>query len=244
MQPILNIATYRFVSLDNLAELRERLLDLAQATGLKGTILLAPEGINCFLAGEETALMGFVAQGFDADPRLTGLDLKKSYSDTQPFKRLKIKLKKEIVTFGQADINPALNPAPEITPQTLKQWLDEGREVVLLDTRNEFEYQAGAFNNAVQLGNKTFVEFAESVKQLPPEQQQVWRDKTIVSFCTGGIRCEKAAPFLSAQGYAHVLQLKGGILRYFEEVGHEHYQGDCFVFDERVAVNDALQAKA
>ncbi|MEN9559249.1 MAG: hypothetical protein RLZZ502_460 [Pseudomonadota bacterium] len=241
---IVNIATYRFVPLAELARLKQTLLVQAQAEALKGTILLAEEGINLFLAGSATGIDTFVRQALDSDVRLRGLDLKRSYSDTQPFKRLKIKIKKEIVTFKQTGINPALQPAKEISPQQLKQWLDEGRDVLLLDTRNEFEYRAGAFKQAVQLGNHNFVDFAEKVKNLPLDQQAQWKQKTVVSFCTGGIRCEKAAPFLSAEGYQHVLQLKGGILRYFEEVGKAHYEGDCFVFDERRALDPTLAPAA
>lgn len=233
--PILNIATYRFVTLTDLEALRTKLLDAANTAGLKGTILLASEGINLFLAGPTAVLEAFIAEQFESDPRLTGLDLKRSYSDEVPFKRMKVKIKPEIVTFAQG-INPALNPAPSITPEQFKAWIDAGKDLVILDTRNTFEFKRGAFVGSQQLGNDNFREFAQAIDHAPAE----WKNKTVVTFCTGGIRCEKAAPFLQSKGFTDVYQLQGGILRYFELVGKEHYTGDCFVFDERVALNDEL----
>jgi UPF0176 protein len=156
-----------------------------------------------------------------------------------PFKRLKIKLKKEIVTFRQPQINPAMVPAPNVTPAQLKEWFDQGRELVVLDTRNRVEFEAGAFNGSVQLGNDNFTDFATALANAPAE----WKDKTVVTFCTGGIRCEKAAPYMQSLGYKNVYQLQGGILKYFEEIGHAHYRGDCFVFDERAALDAELKAR-
>ena len=239
MPAILNIATYRFVAIDDPAALKAALLPRAQALGLKGTILLAPEGINAFLAGAETAVRSFMAL-LDDDARFAGLNVKESWSDTTPFKRMKIKLKREIVTFRQPGLNPVTHPAPAMTATELKRRLDAGDELVLLDTRNDVEVAKGTFSNALFWGNRNFTEFADVARN----HIDALRGKTVVSFCTGGIRCEKAAPFLQSLGAQHVFQLEGGILRYFEEVGRDHYEGDCFVFDERAALDPTLAASA
>ncbi len=237
MSSILNIATYRFVAIDDPAALRAALLPRAQALDVKGTILLAPEGINAFLAGAETAVRSFLAW-LDDDARFANLSIKESWSDSVPFARFKIKIKQEIVTFRQPRLNPVANPAPAMTAIELKRRLDAGDDIVLLDTRNDVEVAKGTFKNAVFWGNKNFTEFAD-VARLRVEGL---RGKTVVSFCTGGIRCEKAAPFLQSLGAENVFQLRGGILRYFEDVGRDHFDGDCFVFDERNAVDSNLSA--
>lgn len=237
MSQILNVATYRFVGIDDADVLKATLLPKAQALGIKGTILLAPEGINLFLAGAETAVRSFLAM-LDDDPRFADLDIKESWSDVVPFKRIKIKLKQEIVTFRQEGVDPVNAPAPFITPAELKRRLDAGEDIVMLDTRNDVEVAKGTFDNAVFWGNRNFTEFGE----IAHDHIDELRDKTIVSFCTGGIRCEKAAPYLQTLGAKNVYQLQGGILRYFEQVGHDHYSGDCFVFDERAALDATLHA--
>lgn len=239
MSAILNIATYRFVAINDPAALKAALLPRAQALGLKGTVLLAPEGINAFLAGAETAVRSFLAL-LDDDARFAGLNIKESWSDTVPFARFKIKLKREIVTFRQPGLNAVSNPAPTMTAIELKRRLDAGEEIVLLDTRNDVEVAKGTFKNALFWGNRNFTEFADVARQHVDEL----RNKTVVSFCTGGIRCEKAAPFLQSLGAENVFQLQGGILRYFEEVGRDHYEGDCFVFDDRAAVDSTLSASS
>jgi UPF0176 protein len=235
MSGFLNIATYRFVSIDNPESVRARLLPHANALGLKGTILLAHEGINMFLAGAETTVRTFLSI-LDDDARFANLDIKESWSDDLPFHKMKIKVKDEIVTFRQAQVNPAKTPAPFMTAQELKVRLDRGDDIVLLDTRNDVEFDTGTFRGAVFWGNKNFTEFGEIAK----EHIEELKNKTVVSFCTGGIRCEKAAPYLQSLGAQDVYQLDGGILRYFEQVGRDHYEGDCFVFDERAAVDPAL----
>jgi len=237
MNGILNIATYRFVGIDDPAALKASIQPQAQALGVKGTILLAPEGINMFLAGAETTVRSFLAI-LDDDPRFAGLDIKESWSETVPFKRMKIKLKPEIVTFRQANVDPVNAPAPFMTPAELKRRLDAGEQLVLLDTRNDVEVAKGTFNSALFWGNTNFTEFGE----MAHNKLDDLRDKTVVSFCTGGIRCEKAAPFLQGLGVKNVYQLEGGILRYFEQIGRDHYTGDCFVFDERRAVDASLAA--
>ncbi len=239
MSQILNIATYRFVAIDDPAALKAAWLPRARTLGLKGTILLAHEGINLFLAGAETAVRSFMA-ALDDDPRFAGLDLKESWSDAVPFKRMKIKLKREIVTFRQNGVDPVNNPAPFMPPAELKRRLDAGERIVLLDTRNDVEVAKGTFANALFWGNRNFTEFGHMARDRIGELQ----GRTVVSFCTGGIRCEKAAPYLRSLGAGDVYQLEGGILRYFEQVGRDHYRGDCFVFDERAALDAALGATA
>jgi UPF0176 protein len=172
-----------------------------------------------------------------ADKRFSRMEFKRSHSNHQPFNRMLVKLKKEIISTGRPDISPANNPAPAVSACELKRWLDEGRDVVLLDTRNRYEISLGTFRNAHDLGIDTFRAFAEEIGKLDPAMKA----KTIVTFCTGGIRCEKAAPALLNAGFKNVYQLSGGILKYFEEAGGAHYQGDCFVFDRRVALNPQLK---
>lgn len=229
--PILNIAGYKFISLSGLDTLRGVLLEKARA--LKGTILLSKEGINLSLAGEVPAVRAFT-DFLTSDPRFHDMTFRESYSDNMPFKRFKIKLKKEIITMKQPDIHPETYRGPSVSPQLLKQWLDEKRDIIILDTRNDYEIRFGTFCNAVNLKMNDFSEFPESAKQLA-------KDKPIVMFCTGGIRCEKASLHMLNTGFQEVYQLEGGILNYFSAVGGTHYQGDCFVFDERVALNPELQ---
>ena len=237
MSRILNISTYRFVAINNAAELKAQWLPRAKALGLKGTILLAEEGINLFLAGAETAVRSFLSV-IEDDTRFAGLDPKESWSDSAPFQRMKIKLKREIVTFRQPGLDPVGRPAPFMPPAELKRRLDAGEPLVLLDTRNDVEVAKGTFDRALFWGNRNFTEFGEIAR----EHIDQLKGKTVVSFCTGGIRCEKAAPFLQQLGVSDVYQLEGGILRYFEHVGRDHYHGDCFVFDERAALDPQLAA--
>lgn len=233
---IINIAAYRFVSIDDLPSLRHALKDKCLSLELKGTILLAPEGINLFLAGTRDNIQVFI-DDLTSDKRFAGMEFKESPSSHKPFNRMLVKLKKEIIPMGLPEISPTTNPAPNLSAETLRSWLDEGKEVVLLDTRNDYEVSLGTFKNAVHLDIETFREFPEKVKELLPE----YKDKVIVSFCTGGIRCEKAAPAMLNAGFKNVYQLQGGILKYFEEVGGDYYDGDCFVFDRRVALNPQLE---
>ncbi len=232
---ILNVSTYRFTAIADPSALREAWLGAGRALGLKGTILIAHEGVNIFLAGAETAVRSLLTLIEDT-PGLSGLDTKESWSETAPFKRFKVKVKREIVTFRQPGIDPVHAPAPFITPEALKARLDAGEPLVLLDTRNDNEVARGSFDGAIFWGNRNFTEFG----QLAHTRADELRGKTVVSFCTGGIRCEKAAPLLRQLG-VDALQLEGGILRYFERVGREHFHGDCFVFDEREALDPSLR---
>lgn len=236
MAGVVNLSAYKFAPLDDLPALKERLQAVATAGALRGTILLSTEGINLFVAGERAALDGLLAE-IQRVPGLAGLMPKESLSDEQPFNRMLVKIKKEIIAFGVEGIDPGRHPAPRLDPRTLKAWLDEGRPVTLLDTRNDYEVKMGTFRGAVAPGIENFRDFPASVARLPAEL----KDQPVVTFCTGGIRCEKAAPFLQQAGFKQVFQLDGGILKYFEECGGAHYDGECFVFDRRVGVDATLQ---
>ncbi len=233
---VINLSCYKFAPLEALDELRARLQEATKAHGLKGTILLAPEGINFFLAGTREQLAAVLAV-IRAIPGLGDVAPKESPSSDQPFKRMLVKVKKEIIAFGVEGVDPARRPAKKISAQQLKQWLDEGRPVTLLDTRNDYEVRMGTFHGAVAPGIWNFRDFPAAVERLPEEL----KTQPVVMFCTGGIRCEKAGPFMALKGYTDVRQLDGGILKYFEEVGGAHYEGECFVFDERVGVGPDLR---
>ena len=229
-----NTAAYRFVKLADRETLRPHIQELAQSRSLLGTVLLASEGINIFLAGRETDLRSF----FDAlaeDTRFAAMDVKWSLSDTLPFKRLRVRLKKEIVTVGQPDFDLDETPAPYLPAAELKRWYDEGRKFVIIDTRNRWEIEQGSFDDALDPGVDSFGQFPAAL-----EQYADLKDTPIVTFCTGGIRCEKAAPIMKKAGFKQVWQLEGGILRYFEEVGGAHWHGNCVVFDDRGALKPDL----
>jgi UPF0176 protein len=233
---IVNISTYCFAPLSDLKSLREELVGSCRDWGLKGTILLSPEGINLFVAGEEGSVDRLVER-LRSIRGLQGLEPKRSWSDEQPFNRMLVRLKKEIIAFGVETVRPAEYTSPKIAAKELKKWLDEGKPVTLLDTRNDYEVKLGTFRGAVDPEIKTFRAFADAVRKLPED----WKEQPIVMFCTGGIRCEKAGPFMEQEGFREIYQLDGGILKYFEECGGDHFEGDCFVFDQRVGVDPALR---
>jgi UPF0176 protein len=236
---ILNLASYKFAAIPDLPEWRGRLLTLCKDSGIKGTILLSTEGINLFVAGEFASIHSLLAQ-LRCVPGLDDLQPKYSETDHQPFTRMLVRIKKEIIAFGVPGIDPAKRASPKIAPKALKQWLDEGRSLTLLDTRNDYEVKLGTFENALPIGVSHFREFPTAVQKLPAHL----KDQPIVMFCTGGIRCEKAGAYMETQGFKHVLQLEGGILKYFEECGGAHYRGECFVFDQRVGLDPHLQETA
>jgi len=238
---IVNIAAYKFITLDDCADMRPHYQARCRELQLKGTVLLSPEGINLFLAGGRAAIDDFLAW-LRADARLADLAVKESLSETQPFNRMLVKLKREIITMNHPLIRPEQGRAPAVLPATLKRWLDQGhddsgRPVTMVDTRNAFEVDVGTFKNTVDYRIEKFSEFPEAIAR----HQAELADQTVVTFCTGGIRCEKAAIHMQNLGYQHVYQLDGGILRYFEDVGGDHYEGDCFVFDKRTALNPRLE---
>lgn len=236
MSAVTNISAYQFAPLSDLKSLRERLIADCNAACLKGTILLSTEGINLFVAGGRTEIDRLVAF-LRTIPGLDGLVPKYSESSHQPFTRMLVRIKKEIIAFGVEGIDPGRRTSPKLPAKTLKQWLDEGRAVTLLDTRNDYEVKLGTFRGAMTLDIGNFRQFPSAVERLP----EALKDQPIVMFCTGGIRCEKAGPFMEREGFRSVFQLEGGILKYFEECGGAHYDGECFVFDQRVGVDPALR---
>jgi len=228
-----NLSGYKFTKLSNLETIQHELLTTCQHLGLKGTILLSHEGINAFVCGLPQVVAPFT-EGVKA---IVGdIEFKESPSNDVPFHKMLVKIKPEIITFGVGSVDPIHKPAPAISAQTFKAWLDAGCDVVILDTRNDYEVRVGTFKNAIHLDIQHFRQFSKAIEQLPEE----YKNKPIVSFCTGGIRCEKAAPFLLEQGFKEVYQLEGGILKYLEKNGHAHYDGECFVFDNRIAVDANL----
>ena len=241
MTSTLNIAAYRFVAIAEPVSVVERIRGWCEELQLKGTVLVAPEGLNLFLAGPPDAIHAFLGR-LGEDRRFADLPVKFSDSAAVPFRRLRVRLKREIISFRKHEIAPASGRARTLAPERLRDWLrqgrdDHGRELLLLDTRNRQEVLHGSFAGAMTLPIDRFTELPAA---LDARREQL-RGKTVVSFCTGGIRCEKAALWMDQSGYEHVWQLDGGILGYFEQVGAEAYSGHCFVFDERVALDPQLQ---
>jgi len=232
-QPIVNISGYKFIELADISELRVFFKAQCQEMGLKGTILLASEGINIALSGTYDQIQAFYKL-LNQDDRFQAIFFKESFSEAVVFNRMLVKEKKFIIPFGE-EIDLKQDPAPYLSPQELKKWYEEGRNFVMLDTRNDYEVRVGTFEKSIHLDLRHFRNLPEFTEQLEP-----YRDVEIVSFCTGGVRCEKAAPYLQKMGFK-TYQLDGGILNYFQECGGAYYQGDCFVFDKRVALDADLQ---
>ncbi len=237
MSQIVVCALYKFVSLPDFRQLRQPLFNMMESHQIKGTLLLAREGINGTIAGSRAAIDTLI-NWLKSDPRLAELDCKESYTDIPPFNRTKVKLKKEIVTMGVEGIDPKQVVGTYVAPQDWNSLISDP-EVLLIDTRNDYEYQVGTFKNAVNPNTESFREFPQYVKEhLDPNKH-----KKVAMFCTGGIRCEKSTAYLKEKGFKEVYHLKGGILKYLEEVPAQEtlWQGDCFVFDERVTVNHHLE---
>lgn len=235
--PIVVCALYKFVALPDYMEFRQSLLNIMEQQKVRGTLLLASEGINGTIAGSRQGV-DFVLNWLRREPRLADLDCKESRTDISPFKRSKVKLKKEIVTMGVEGIDPRRAVGNYVEARNWNALISDP-EVVLIDTRNNYEVEVGTFSKALNPGTTTFREFPRYVKEnLDPKQH-----KKVAMFCTGGIRCEKSTAYLKAQGFDQVFHLKGGILKYLEEVPEEEslWQGECFVFDDRVTVNHQLQ---
>ena len=232
---VVNIAGYKFEPLVDPIDLVSVYQQKCDELELKGTMLISKNGINFSLAGTQKATDTIIAF-LEEDNRFLNIPLKVTYSETQPFRRMKVRLKKEIISLGRKDINPRELTGERISPQDLKNLLDNKEEVLVLDTRNEYETRVGKFENAIDLNLDTFRDFPKAVESLPEE----YKDKQIVMYCTGGIRCEKASAVMLKAGFADVKQLEGGVLDYFKETGGAYWEGDCFVFDERVALDTEL----
>ena len=233
---VLNIAGYKFEPLDELDVLIPKFQNKCDALDLRGSVYLSPNGINFSLAGSEEAIEQYLIF-MEEDPRFLDIPLKKTYSETQPFRRMKVRLKKEIISLGRDDINPRELTGEYISPQELYAMYENNEDVIVLDTRNEYETRVGLFENAVDLQLDTFRDFPQAIEELPEE----YKDKQIVMYCTGGIRCEKASAVMLKAGFSNVKQLEGGVLDYFKETGGKYWNGDCFVFDERVALDTNLK---
>jgi UPF0176 protein len=237
-------AFYQFTALPDFRELREPLRAICAGLGLKGSVLLAHEGLNGTLAGSAAAIRGLVdelRQGALFGGRLDRLELKFSQASAMPFQRLKIRLKKEIVTLGDSATDPTRQVGIYVDPA---DWNDliAAPDTLVIDTRNAFEVAMGTFEGAVDPGIRNFGQFKEFAAQhLDPAKH-----RKVAMFCTGGIRCEKASAFLLARGFAEVYHLKGGILKYLEGVpeAESRWRGECFVFDDRVALGHGLRERA
>ncbi|MGK7943315.1 MAG: rhodanese-related sulfurtransferase [Microcystaceae cyanobacterium] len=227
---------YKFIDLPDCEGKQKELLDICQQSHVKGTILLAKEGINGTIAGDRSGI-DTVLEALRSDVRLQDLEVKESVAASPPFERLKVRIKQEIVTFGQPTVNPNEKVGNYVPPQQWNELLEDP-EVVVIDTRNDYEVAIGSFKGAKNPHTQSFREFPDYVQQqLDPGQHT-----KVAMFCTGGIRCEKASSYLLSQGFKEVYHLKGGILKYLEEISAEEslWEGECFVFDERVAVKQGL----
>ena len=232
---VVNITGYKFEPLVDPVDLVSVYQQKCDELELKGTMLISKNGINFSLAGTQQATETIITF-LEEDNRFLNIPIKITYSETQPFRRMKVRLKKEIISLGRKDINPKKLTGETISPQDLKNLLDNKEDVLILDTRNEYETRVGKFENAIDLNLDTFRDFPKAIESLPED----YKDKQIVMYCTGGIRCEKASAVMIKAGFADVKQLEGGVLDYFKETGGAYWEGDCFVFDERVALDTEL----
>lgn len=237
----LNLSGYLFVQLaeSELPALRTDLLATCRQLGVRGTILLSPEGINVMLCGLELDARA-AATAIRKYPPLASIWLKESWSESVTFSRMLVKLKHEIIPVGDDSINPAERTGRYLNPESLRTWYDEGRDFVIIDTRNDYEVQIGSFENAIDLELSNFRTIASRLEALAKEDPSLLQ-RPVVTFCTGGVRCEKVTPIMMNMGFQDVYQLEGGIINYFERVGGDHYKGECFVFDKRVAVDANLE---
>ena len=230
-------ALYKFTRLDDFEKIQSSLKIFLDSLNIKGTLLLAREGVNGTIAGDNVCIMKSLDY-LQKDERLSGLEYKLSYSEKPPFKRLKVKLKKEIVTLGVSDIDPTHSSGTYVKPADWNELINDP-DVVLIDTRNNYEFEIGSFKGSINPNTETFREFPAYTKN----NLEKYRDKKIAMFCTGGIRCEKSTAYLKSKGFENVFHLQGGILKYLEEIKEDEslWEGECFVFDDRVAVKHNLE---
>ena len=239
--PVVNVSGYRFVHLEYLPLIQADMHAALAQTGVLGTILIAEEGINVALAGTQTQISA-AREYLNSDERFGDLWLKESVSEVVPFSKLKVRIRHEIIAFDGPDarVQQLSRPeAPAMTPENVQEWIETGKDFTLLDTRNTYEIESGTFKQAEHLNIAHFRDFQSAVHKAL-EDGTIDPSKPIVTFCTGGIRCEKAAPWMLEQGFNEVYQIDGGVLNYFERTGGAHWDGDCFVFDDRVEVDKKL----
>lgn len=232
--PIVVINAYHFCQLDQLASRKLMFIEQCKAHDLKGTILLSHEGINVAMSGSRQNIDRWSAW-LRSDPLFKDIWLKETFARDFPFSKVVVKIKSEIISMRAPDIQPKKRTAPNVAPEMFQQWLDEGREMTILDARNDYEVAFGAFDGAVHPGIAGFKQFKEGLAKMDLD-----KSKPVVTYCTGGVRCEKSSAWMQALGFEEVYQLEGGILNYFEKVGGEHYHGECFVFDDRIALRTDL----
>ena len=232
---IANITGYKFTPITDTKLLQEKIINLSEENNLKGTVLISDKGINFSVAGLIENTSKFV-NVIKKDKQFSDIDIKTTFNEYQPFRKMLVRIKKEIISMGVDEINPYEFTGEKIKPFELNKKLDAGEDVILLDTRNEYEVRLGTFENAIDLNLDSFRDFPTKINDL---REQIG-DKEIVMFCTGGVRCEKASALMLKSGFKNVKQIDGGVINYFKETGGAHWKGDCFVFDDRVALDKEL----
>lgn len=232
---IANITGYKFTPITDTKLLQEKIINLSEENNLKGTVLISDKGINFSVAGLIENTCKFV-KVIKKDKQFSDIDIKTTFNEYQPFRKMLVRIKKEIISMGVDEINPYEFTGEKIKPVELNKKLDAGEDVILLDTRNEYEVRLGTFENAIDLNLDSFRDFPTKINGL---REQIG-DKEIVMFCTGGVRCEKASALMLKSGFKNVKQIDGGVINYFKETGGAHWKGDCFVFDDRVALDKEL----
>lgn len=232
---ISNITGYKFIPITDRKSLQGKIQKHSNKLGLKGTVLISEKGLNFSIAGEHKAIQDFV-KFLRSDKRFSEIDIKTTYNDYQPFRKMLVRIKKEIISMGIDEIDPFTFTGEKITPKELQDKLNNNEDIVLLDTRNEYEVRLGTFEDAVDLNLDSFRDFPNKIMSL----DQKMKNKEIVMFCTGGVRCEKASALMLKNGFKNVKQIDGGVIKYFEDTGGSYWNGDCFVFDDRVALDKNL----
>tara|TARA_B110000881_G_scaffold220508_1_gene245886 strand:+ start:186 stop:1019 length:834 start_codon:yes stop_codon:yes gene_type:complete len=232
---IANITGYKFTPIEDELVLQETILRRSTDLNLKGTVLISSKGINFSVSGTKNNIDKFIFF-IHSDNRFADVDVKITYSDYQPFRKMLVRIKKEIISMGIEKINPFQFTGQKISPKELNNKLNNNEEIVLLDTRNEYEVRLGTFKNAIDLNLDSFRDFPKEIEKL----RQKLKGKEVVMFCTGGIRCEKASALMLENGFENIKQIDGGVINYFKETGGKHWNGDCFVFDDRVALDKDL----
>jgi UPF0176 protein len=232
---IANITGYKFTPITDTKLLQEKIINLSEENNLKGTVLISDKGINFSVAGLIENTSNFL-KVIKKDEKFSDIDIKTTFNEYQPFRKMLVRIKKEIISMGVDEINPYEFTGEKIKPFELNKKLDDGEDVILLDTRNEYEVRLGTFEKAIDLNLDSFRDFPTKINGL---REQIG-DKEIVMFCTGGVRCEKASALMLKSGFKNVKQIDGGVINYFKETGGAHWKGDCFVFDDRVALDKEL----
>ena len=236
IKKITNVTGYKFTKISNKHSLKDKILSECNRYNLKGTVLISDKGINFSIAGKNKSINKFI-KFIKNDSRFVDLDIKTTFNEYQPFRKMLVRIKKEIISMGIEDINPSEFTGEKIDPLDLVKRLEKDKDIILLDTRNEYEVRLGTFENSIDLNLDSFRDFPEQIENL----KDSLGNKEIVMFCTGGVRCEKASALMIKNGFTNVKQLDGGIINYFKITGGKYWNGDCFVFDDRVALNKNLE---